>query len=373
MTERHLHIITLNIPFPPDYGGIIDTYYRIKTLHELGISIHLHCYEYGRSHSKELAEICETVNYYKRRSSFLSTWTFLPEITESRKSKKLLNDLLADKHPILFDGLHTTFFLNHPGLSDRKKYVRAHNIEHEYYLNLARLEPNYFKKIYFLAESKRLKRYERVLYCADHVLPVSDTDFSYFSGKYNNAIQIRPFHPFKEVKSIPGRGDYVIYHGDLSIKENEAIVEKLVRNIFSHTNIKFVIAGKNPSSRLMNLVMKYPLIKIIPNPDNEQMNDLIKNAHIQLMLSDTTTGFKVKPLIAVYSGRHCVVNSNMIHGTGLEEICSVIDSEEELIIKLQELMKLEFTSGMIEKRKIFLSGFYSICENGRRIIELIFS
>jgi hypothetical protein len=371
--NKQIHIITLNVPYPPDYGGIIDTFYRIKTLHEIGISIHLHCFEYGRGYSKELGEICETVNCYKRRPSYLSTWTFLPEIIKSRKSNKLLYNLIADKHPILFDGLHTTYLLNHPWLRDRKKIVRAHNIEHEYYLNLSKLEPNIFKKIYFYAESKRLKRYERILSYADHVLPISDTDFSYFSVKYNNAIQIRPFHPFKDVESFPGFGNYVVYHGNLSIKENELIVEKLIRNIFSQINTKFVITGKNPSSRLKNLVKQFPTIDLIPNPDKETINDIIKNAHIQLMLSDTTTGFKVKPLIALFSGRHCVVNSNMIHGTGLEEICIVLNSEEELATRLEDLMDKEFTTEMIKKRKIFLSGIYNITENGKRLVDLIFN
>jgi hypothetical protein len=373
LPEKHLHIITLDVPFPPDYGGMIDTYNRIRILHELGISIHLHCFEYGRSHSRELTEICETVDYYKRRPSLLSIWSSLPEIIKSRKSKKLLINLVGDRYPILFDGLHTTYLLNHPALTDRKKIVRAHNIEHEYYFNLARLETNIIKKLHLYAESIRLKRYEKVLVKADFVVPVSDTDFSYFSEKYKNAIQIRPFHPFKNVESIPGNGDYIIYHGNLSIKENEAVVERLVRNVFSQADIKFIIAGRGPSTYLINLVKQFPSILIIPNPDNDTINDLIKNAHIQLMLAETTHGFKVKPLIAVFSGRHCVVNSNMIHGTGLEEICTVINSEDELPARLNVLMALEFTDEMVEKRRIFLSGRYSITENGQKLADLIFN
>jgi hypothetical protein len=373
LTEKHLHIITLDIPFPPDYGGMIDTYNRIRILHELGISIHLHCFEYGRLHPKELTEICDTIYYYKRRPSLLSIWSSVPGIIKSRNSNKLLIALMGDRHPILFDGLHTTFLLNNPALSDRKKIVRAHNIEHEYYFNLARLETNIFKKLHFYVESVRLKRYEKVLVNADFVVPVSDTDFSYFSEKYNNAIQIRPFHPFKNVESIPGSGNYIIYHGNLSIKENEAVVERLVRNVFSQVDIKFIIAGRGPSSNLINLVKRFPSIRIIPNPDNYTINDLIKNAHIQLMLSATTHGFKVKPLIAVFSGRHCVVNSNMIHGTGLEEICIVLNSEDELATRLKDLMDKEFTTEMIKKRKIFLSGIYNITENGKRLVDLIFN
>ena len=36
------------MPYPPDYGGVFDLYYKLKYLHERGVIIHLHCYEYGR-------------------------------------------------------------------------------------------------------------------------------------------------------------------------------------------------------------------------------------------------------------------------------------------------------------------------------------
>ena len=47
MKAKHLHIVALNIPFPANYGGAIDIYYKVKALHEIGYTIHLHCFEYG--------------------------------------------------------------------------------------------------------------------------------------------------------------------------------------------------------------------------------------------------------------------------------------------------------------------------------------
>ena len=28
----HLHIVSFNVPWPADYGGVIDVYYRIKAV-----------------------------------------------------------------------------------------------------------------------------------------------------------------------------------------------------------------------------------------------------------------------------------------------------------------------------------------------------
>ena len=39
-----LHVIALNIPYPPNYGGVIDIYYKLLALHRLGVRLILHCY-----------------------------------------------------------------------------------------------------------------------------------------------------------------------------------------------------------------------------------------------------------------------------------------------------------------------------------------
>ena len=55
----HLHIVTFNVPWPADYGGVIDVYYRVKALSEMGVRVHLHCYTYGREEAEELRKKLE--------------------------------------------------------------------------------------------------------------------------------------------------------------------------------------------------------------------------------------------------------------------------------------------------------------------------
>ena len=54
MNIKHLHIVAFDIPQPANYGGVIDVFYKIKALTNLGVKVHLHCYEYGRAHSKTI-------------------------------------------------------------------------------------------------------------------------------------------------------------------------------------------------------------------------------------------------------------------------------------------------------------------------------
>ena len=48
MENKRLHIVAFDVPFPANYGGAIDVFYKLKALHQLGIRITLHCFEYGR-------------------------------------------------------------------------------------------------------------------------------------------------------------------------------------------------------------------------------------------------------------------------------------------------------------------------------------
>lgn len=370
--NRNLHIVTLNIPFPPDYGGMIDTFYRIKALHNSGVKIHLHCFEYGRKHSKVLESLCETTSYYLRETGILRQFSKIPYIVFSRQSKTLLNNLTKSDYPILFDGLHTTYFINHPDISYRKKLVRLHNIEHKYYQDLAKNETNLLKKIYFRVESVKLKDYERVLSEADYIFPISESDHRYFSSEFHNSVYISPFHPFYELKSLPGTGEYIIYHGDLSVTENSAVADSLISNVFSKIPYQCIIAGKDPPEFVRKHASRFPNIQVISNPDNELMVRLIVSAQINLLPALSVNGFKLKLLMALYAGRHCIINSVAGKNSSISTLCHVAESNEEMIKKIQLLMNEPFTEELIFERQRILSLQFDVRNNAERMVRLIF-
>ncbi len=371
--NRDLHIITLDVPYPPDYGGMIDTFYRIKSLHHVGIQIHLHCFEYERPHSPELDSLCKTVNYYTRKSGLLPHLSLFPFTVKSRSSKTLLTNLLKDNFPILFDGLHTTFYLDHPALSGRRKFVRTHNIEHRYFAGLSVYEKNPFKKVYFKIESLRLNLYEKILKSAEKLFAISPGDYEYFGNKYHNSELILPFHPSGKIESQPGIGEYCLYHGNLSVSENTAIAEFLISRVFSKVPYPCIIAGKNPPKRLEARSSTFSNIRIIPNPDNENMAKLISNAHINILPAYVINGLKLKLLMALSMGRHCIVNEKMINGTWLEPLCHIAGSGKSIKEKINSLMQQPFTQEMIASRENTLIKYYNNFVNAKKLSSFIFS
>ena len=92
----------------------------------------------------------------------------------------MMTSLLKDQHPILMEGLHSTLYIKDERLKGRKIIVRSHNIEHNYYWQLAAIEKNPFRKWYFKSEARKLELYESVLKHATSVAaisPAEKTDF----------------------------------------------------------------------------------------------------------------------------------------------------------------------------------------------------
>ena len=102
MTGKHLHIVSFNVPFPPDYGGIIDIFHKIRSLKNAGVRVILHTFTYERSPAAELEEYCEKVYYYPRKTGWKSQFSFKPYIIYSRRSSELLINLAADPWPDSF-------------------------------------------------------------------------------------------------------------------------------------------------------------------------------------------------------------------------------------------------------------------------------
>jgi hypothetical protein len=371
MSDAHIHIVSFDIPYPANYGGVIDVFFKAKFLAEKGIKVHLHCFEYGRKPHKALSKIFHKVHFYERDISKKLVFKSIPYIVSSRVSEKLVENLLQDDFPILMEGLHTTSLLSDDRLKNRKRYVRAHNVEHEYYQHLAKVETDLFKRYYYSNEATKLKRYEKVLQKADLIFAISENDKAYFKKHYDNVILIPAFHPFKVITSKLGKGEYVLYHGNLSVAENINAVNFLLENVFNELSIPFIVAGLNPSKQLKNLIGKMNHVQLVANPDDNHLQDLIENAHINVSITAQKTGLKLKLLNNLYNGRFCLVNDKMLSGSRLDELCIIANNEATLKRKIKSLFKKDFTEGAILEREKILGSMYNNGENVDRIIDLL--
>lgn len=373
MADKHLHIVTLDVPWPADYGGVIDLFHKLKALHSLGVNIHLHCFTQGRLPQEELNKYCLNVTYYPRKKN-ISRFSFsIPFIVNSRVSNDLIANLQKDNHPVLLEGIHCTYYLYTGQLANRKVTIRLHNTEFEYYHQLAKQETGLFKKLYYLHEARLLKKYEKAIARKAMILAVSKKDMELYK-KYlaaDNIHYLPVFSPYTLAVGKEGKGCFCLYHGNLSINENEKAAIWLLENVFNDLEIPFVIAGKNPSEKLRKLAHSHQHTCLVANPTEKEMQDMICKAQVNVLPSLNNTGIKLKLLNAVFNGRHCLVNNAAVDGSGLEPSCHISKRTEAFKIKLKELYDKPFTEQEIQQRQGLLQTIYNNEANARELMTFL--
>ena len=330
--DKYLNIVSFNIPYPANYGGVIDVYYKLEALRACGVKLILHCFEYERPHAPELESICDKVFYYKRRTGVIANLTWLPYNVYSRKDHRLIENLLQNDYPILFEGLHSCYYMDDPRLRNRMKIFRECNIEHDYYRHLAKSGKGLVRNAFFKIEAMRFQAYQ----------------------------------------AEPGKSDYILYHGKLSVIENERAVLFLTKHVFSQLKHTCIIAGMNPTRLIREAAAPYPHIKVEANPSKERMDALIHNAQIHMLITFQDTGLKLKLLNSLFAGRHTIVNHLMLAGSGLDPLCHIADTPDEMIRACEQLMALPIDKEVIDKRKQLLFPAFSNEDQGIRLYKMIY-
>jgi glycosyltransferase involved in cell wall biosynthesis len=373
--DKHLHIITLDVPWPADYGGVVDLFYKIVSLHKAGVKIHLHCFTAGRAPQDILLNYCVSVNYYSRKKMPGALSAGLPYIVSSRINKELLQNLQKDDYPVLMEGVHCTYYLYNGALKNRKVFVRLHNVEYNYYRKLASHESNVFKKLYFYTESILLKRYEKKIATKATFWPVSIGDTELYKKEFGaNKIDFLPvFVPWSEVLTHDKtKGHFCLYHGNLAVNENEKAAEWLLKEVFNDIDIPLVIAGKNPSPHLEKLAHVNKNTCLVSNLADKEMQDLIKKAQVNILPSLNNTGVKLKLLNALYNGRYCLVNDAASKGVAIDNLCHIANDAASFKKMAIELYSKPYENETSEERQEVLNASYNNDKNAQQLIAWIY-
>lgn len=365
-----MHIVAFDVPFPPNYGGVIDVFYKLKKLSELGVKIHLHCFEYGRGRQDELLKYCYKVSYYKRNISFKKVISKIPYIVKSRENETLTQNLLKDNFPILFEGLHTTASLLNTDFGSRKVLIRTHNIEHYYYKGLYRSENKKRKKLFFKTEAKKLEKYENILKKADYILSISPYEHEYFKKKYSTKTIYTPvFYDRENNQLSESDTKFALWHGDLRVVDNVRAALEIIQ-IFSSLKHKLIIASNCRNKEVIESVAAYKNISFDSLETEGTLEKLISSAHVHPMITYQKTGIKLKLLHILSKGRFVVANSLMVEDTGLEHLCSIANTKKEFTNSIEKLMNSDYSKCKQEERMQTLEKFDTHI-TANKIVELL--
>ena len=343
MGNKEIQIVAFDNPYPPDFGGAIDVFYKIKALNELGVKIYLHIYYDVRSDVSGLEPLCETITLYKRNASIINHFSLFPYCVNTRISKVLIENLNKIKAPILFESMRTTGILK-KHVFKQKTAVRCHNIEHDYSWGLFKSEGNWLKKTAFFLEGYKLKYYESILNYVDFLFTLSNHEQAYFSKNFKStSVYLPVFHGDKDLEGEKGFGTYALYHGDLTISDNIKSAFFII-DVFKDLSNSLIIASSTLSKKLINEINKHDNISFQLISDENHLCNLIKKAHINTLYSFQRSGTKLKVFKALYMGRHCILNKNMIDDSDVLKVCEVAENKREYQNAVKRLFNKNFTT-----------------------------
>ena len=167
-----------------------------------------------------------------------------------------------------------------------------------------------------------------------------------------------------------GKGNFILYHGNLSISENYNSALWLIENVFSKIKQTVVIAGLNPPIHLIEEIKKYSHITLKQNCTEQDMQSLIEDAQIHCLYTEQATGLKLKLLNVLFSGRFVIANTKMLVGTSLTEACQIANSSKEYIDSINELFSKEINQTEIISRKTIVASINNQ-EKMKKLLDLL--
>ncbi|WP_439185342.1 hypothetical protein [Carboxylicivirga taeanensis] len=365
-----IHVVSLTIPSPPNYGGVIDIYYKLKALYELNIDIHLHCFQYNKERAPELEKICSKVSYYKRPIRLIDHLSLKPFIVKSRTSKRLIDKLNEDNSKIIVEGIHGLGILNK--VDHNRIFVRTHNIEQQYYKELRKACREPLKKVFYAIEHLKLKLFEQNLKQVEGIMSISSNDCDFFSQIQKSTFLVPAFHEHSDISSKSGKGSYILIHGNLAVDENIKSVLFLINNVLCKTTQPVILAGLNPHKSISKACAKFPHIELIASPSEKKMKSLIRQSQMILLHTFQATGIKLKLINSLYTGRHIICNDLMVKYSNLEELVNIASTPNDWISLINQLMDKDVSEVELKKRKMLLDKYYNNQENAKRIAKLLY-
>jgi hypothetical protein len=214
------------------------------------------------------------------------------------------------------------------------------------------MKPPTMQALRHCLESRLLVRYQQRLPKDLPLACVAHNDIDVLRTRYGfqNLPFIPSFTPWQELTGAEGHGTFCLYHGNMEVSENQEAAQWLVREVFSDLKIPLVIAGKNIPESLM-AIGQSGNITFTSNPNEQAMEQLVRDAQIHVLPSFNTTGLKLKMLHALFCGRHCLTNSAGIKGTAFAGAVNIAETAAEFRNAVKDLWEQPFTTEMRERRR----------------------
>jgi glycosyltransferase involved in cell wall biosynthesis len=343
-------IVTPDFPYPPNHGGRVDIWGRVKALHRLGFTIDLLATCKAAPSAGDMAAVRPYVREIiicARSRTVSDLLSFRPFQVSSRKALSSAA-LSGHYHLLLLESEFVAAVLSNPGLHRDVTVMRIHNREPEYFRQLAIAADNWREKIYFAIESNKFSLLERSLHQkVGNMMFISADEVAVYRKQHPKANCIFLPAPVDTASFIrkSAVSQTVLFIGSLFMVNNREAVSWFLHRVHPLLadigEYKLIVAGNSRGTDLewvRRLMTGNANIELIESPDD--LEPLYRSGSVFVNPMQHGAGVKIKNIEAIQRGLPVVTTSIGNQGTGLvhrDEVL-VADTPEGFAAAIRELL-----------------------------------
>lgn len=376
--RRNIAFVCTEMPYPPNTGGRIYIWERLKQLHKNGYKIHLFCYCHNEIvNYEEMLKICESVKVYyfpNRIGRFLKGFSnpLRPYFVNLYRNNDIKHRLtqMAKERTLDLVIIDLPQLLKNCPIDIRIPIVLTqHNIEYELLKSIAKTSTNPIIRIFYYRECNLMKKYEESFYVKktiDGYVFISSENMDAMRREYAlyPCICIPPGYEVRRRKLPKENKRMIIFVGKMDYLPNVTAAVWFVKKVFPEVKMevpeaKFFVIGKNPTQEVLELANIDGVTVTGGVPD---LDKYLEETNIYVIPLQSGSGVKLKMFEAIGSSNLTVSTSKGVEGTPFENNrhLLVADEPEKFAMCCVEMLKNP------EK-------FYDMIESGVSLIEKDFS
>ncbi|MFQ6009040.1 MAG: glycosyltransferase family 4 protein [Candidatus Zixiibacteriota bacterium] len=335
---RSILVVSPDFPYPPNHGGRVDIWNRIRALKNIGFTIDLVATVKVNPQSEDIEHVkshVRTVYCCRRRNRIIDMLSLLPLQIKSRKGLKAIR-LYAEYDIVLLEGEYTYLILGNSTLRTKVKIVRIHNNEQQYFKELCRSAGKGIRKLYYFLESLRLGRVSRLMRNQVAMMMfISRDEHTAFKNNHPEISSVvLPPCLTNQTFIVHGQDSKkVLFVGSFFMVNNREALVWYIKNVHpllcAIEGYEFLVAGNSRGQDLgwlNELTSAYSNIRVYNSPPD--ISPLYETCSIFVNPMLHGTGVKLKTVEAVQNGLPVVSTTIGNQGTGFRHGTDILVADE---------------------------------------------
>lgn len=354
-------VVNCDFVYPPDHGGRVDSWNRIKCLYQMDCVVDLICTVKdmpSQEYVDEVRKYVRNLYFCPRKNRIVDIFSRAPLQLKSREQLKNVKlDAVYDY--LIVEDTGAMPILQNPKLSYNKAMLHMHNDNYVYFNGLASSESILWKKLYYLLDAYKFRNID-----ASVVRAIPNVAFI----SYDEMIRYKKRYPHIHETFLPAaiEADYkertltsrtVLLIGSLFMINNQDAIRFYLRDVHPHLTqdvegYRLIIAGNSRGKGVAwieEMTADYHNVDIYDTP--EDLDGLYAQAGVFVNPMRYGAGVKLKTVNAIVNGLPVVATTIGNEGTGLIHGEQILVDDDPLVLcrYIKELL------GDVSMRRAFVN------------------